>query len=80
MAPVLAFAAMLEHHVTAAELAVIERNAKGSVVRLVRYARELREMLAALHPQVTALEPAHLHDTFDREVAGRPFLFLLLPR
>jgi len=61
---------MLEHHVTEAELATIEHKARGSVVRLVRYARELRELLAALHPQVSGLEPAHLHAVFDREVAG----------
>jgi hypothetical protein len=61
---------MLEHHVTEAELASIERNAKGSVVRLVRYVRELRALLAALHPQVSALEPVHLHAVFDSEVAG----------
>ena len=66
----LAFATMLEHHVTEAELATIERSANGSVLRLVRYARELRELLADLHPHVSALEPANLHAVFDREVAG----------
>ncbi len=61
---------MLPHHVTEAELVLIERKAKGDVVRLVRYTRELRELLAALHPQVRSLEPRNLHDAFDREVAG----------
>ncbi len=61
---------MLNHHVTEAELLMIEHKSRGSVVRLVRYARELRELLVALHPQVTALEPATLLDVFDREVAG----------
>ena len=66
----LAFAAMLAHHVTEAELAMIELNAKGNVGRLVRYVRELRELLTALHPQVTTLESSTLHATFDNEVAG----------
>jgi hypothetical protein len=67
---VLAFAAMLPHHVTETELTAIEYKSRGAVVRLVRYTRELRELLVALEPQVTALEPPNLHDVFDREIAA----------
>lgn len=64
----LAFTAMLEHHITEVELTAIEHKSRGAVVRLVRYTRELRELLVALHPQITALKPPTLHNLFDGEI------------
>lgn len=37
-------------------------------MRLVRYTRELRELLVSLDPRVIALQPPTLRDVFDREV------------
>ena len=59
---------MLEHHITEVELTAIEHKSRGSVVRLVRYTRELRELLVSLDPRVIALQPPTLRDVFDREV------------
>lgn len=59
---------MLEHHITEVELTAIEHKSRGAVVRLVRYTRELRDLLVTMQPQITALKPPALHDLFDREI------------
>lgn len=54
---------------TDAELTTVERKAPGHLVRLVRYARELRALLLEIQAEVRALPP-ELHARLDSEAAA----------